>query len=229
MKYKWTKCDDDLLKSIYDDNKSWPILTKEFNLKSNNIKNPKQLQQRWSYFLNPEIFLIPITLEEINIIKYNFIFNKTFNNKRVRDEIYLKTGIKRTTHFVKNNLIKIKNKSKKNIFTINEDINLYYICKDNEFLWTKVHKDFNKKFKHYKDIFDLKYRWFNFLKKYTTPDIFTLDEDIKLYNICIDDNINWNQIFNIFSEHYPKKKTKNDLIYRWHLYLDPEKNPIYTN
>ena len=226
---RWTKKEDKLLISIYDKKKTWNELTKLFNSKHKIIKYQKQLHQRWKYFLNPEISLKEISIEELKIIKYNYEpFNKK-NNKIIQQNIYNKTKTRRSTHFIKNNILKLINKSKKKKFSLEEDLNLYFICKDNDFHWTKVYKIFNEKFKNDIDIFNLKCRWQFFLKKYTTQNIFTLEQDIKLFNICIDDNKIWNQIYNIFSEHYKNEKTMYDLICRWYLYLDPITNPIYTN
>tara|TARA_B100001248_G_scaffold255534_1_gene235379 strand:- start:1281 stop:1967 length:687 start_codon:yes stop_codon:yes gene_type:complete len=227
---KWSKEEDDLLISIYDKKKNWNELTNLFNSKHKKIKNYKQLNQRWNYFLNPKISLKKFSLEEIKILKYYYEPCNKKNNKKIQNNIYNKTGILRSTHIIKNNITSLINKSRKINFSIEEDLNLYFICKDNDFIWTKVFKIFNNKFKkNKKDIFNLKCRWEFFLKKYTTPNIFTLEQDIKLYNICIDNNIDWNNIFYIFSGHYPEDKNLLDLKYRWYLYLNPYLNPIYTN
>lgn len=226
---KWNKEDDKILISIYDENKSWIELTTEFNLKSNNTKNYKQLQQRWTYFLDPKLKLSPLSIDEFNIIEH-FYLNKSMKNNLIVKEILFKTGIKRSTHFIKNNIMRIKNKLKKKKFTIDEDINLYSICKENNFIWTKVYKNFNSSFKHTnKTIMNLKYRWDYFLKKYTECNLFSEEEDIKLYNLCIDNNISWLEIYTSFSENFPNKRLPNDLIYRWYLYLNPDINPIYIN
>ena len=142
---RWTKEEDKLLISIYDKKKSWNELTKLFNLKHNITKYQKQLHQRWKYFLNPEISLKEISLEELKILKYNYEpFNKR-NNKIIQHNIYNKTKTRRSTHFIKNNILKLINKSRKKNFSLEEDLNLYFICKDNDFHWTKVYKIFNEK------------------------------------------------------------------------------------
>jgi hypothetical protein len=226
---KWIKKDDKILISIYDKNKSWIELTTEFNLLSNNTKNHKQLQQRWTYFLDPKLKLSPLSIDEFNIIEY-FYLNKSMKNNLIVKEILLKTGIKRSTHFIKNNIMRIKNKLKKKKFTTEEDINLYSICKENNFIWTKVYKNFKKRFKHTnKTIMDLKYRWEYTLKKYTESNLFSEEEDTKLYNICVDNNITWFEIYKIFSKYFPNRRLYNDLMYRWHLYLNPDTNPIYIS
>lgn len=225
---KWTKQEDKLLSSIYDGKKTWNELTEIYNKKTNYKKKYKQLHQRWKYFLDPKLLLSPLSKEEENIIKYNFFFNNHNYHKIIKKKIYKKTSKNRSSHFIKNSLSQILRNLKKSEFSLEEDIQLCIFLKNNDFLWKKIYEDFNNIFS-YKTIFELKYRWEFHLKKYSISNNFSEEEDNKLYNICIDKNINWNQIYDIFNNNFPNKKTYVDLIHRWILYLDPELNPIYIN